>query len=114
MKRQKVRVNQWHKDGIYGSLIGSECEADRLVRVIAYLTDVLNAIPAEYRDTARLEIDSVGGYGGEHHAEVAVYYERPETDEELAERKAEAKASKAAEEERERRTLAALQAKYAK
>lgn len=49
-----------------------------------WLHDRFGKVPEEYRDIAVLEIDSVGGYEGEHHTEATIYYDRPETD---AERK---------------------------
>lgn len=79
-----VKVPVFHKS-IYGSLVdGNKYEPDTLPEVMAWLHVLIADIPAEYRATAKMEIESVGGYEGEHHAEVAVYYERPETEEERA------------------------------
>ena len=44
-------------------------------------------VPPEYRNVAILEIDSVGGYEGEHHTEATIYYDRPETTDETNHRK---------------------------
>lgn len=111
MKREKVREPVWHKD-IFGSLISGEYSDDKLVSVIDWLTKKLAKIPAEHRDAARLEISSVGGYEGEHHAEATIYYDRPETDEEFAARKAEVAEYSARADAAERDMLARLLAKH--
>ena len=55
-----------------------------------WLSAKFNEVPPEYRDSAVLEIESVGGYEGEHHTEATVYFDRPPTPEEIASRKSRA------------------------
>lgn len=53
-----------------------------------WLKQKFDEVPPEYRDAAILEINSEGGYEGEHHTEATLYFDRPETPEEVANRKA--------------------------
>ncbi|WP_029581915.1 hypothetical protein [Bradyrhizobium sp. URHD0069] len=82
-ERQNVKVSVVQKD-IFGSLIAdNKYDDDTVVEVIEWLRGLLEVVPPEYRASARVDLDSVGGYEGEHHSEIEVYYERPETDEEM-------------------------------
>lgn len=45
-----------------------------------WLKERFDNVPPEYRASAQLEIESVGGYEGEHHTEATLYYDRPETE----------------------------------
>lgn len=75
---------------VFGSLSqDNKFEDDTLVEVIEWLQDCLEQIPEEYRATACIDVDSIGGYEGEHHTEIGIYYERPTTAEELAKQAAE-------------------------
>lgn len=67
-------------------------EANTLAGWMEWLRERFDRVPEEYRDTAILEIDSVGGYEGEHHTEAEIYYSRPETDKERQQREAKHKA----------------------
>lgn len=49
----------------------------------------VESIPAEFRETARIEFDSQSGYEGCHYAKITITYQRPETAEEIAARKGE-------------------------
>lgn len=112
MSDYTVRIDVLHKD-IYGSISkDNEYGDDKVVSVIEWLQDVLDDVPAEYRDSVRIEIDSVGGYEGEHHTEVTIYYDRPETEEEHAARSAAEKRMRAEMEKRERAAFEELAKKY--
>lgn len=109
----KIKVVVWSKDGVYGSMLHDEkYDEDTLAETIEFLQWLMEKIPPAFKSSARFRIDSVGGYEGEHHAEVEVYYERPETDDERSERKRREDAEQRAAERRERETLAALKRKY--
>lgn len=72
---------------IWGSITEeNKYDDDTIEEVIAWLRSLLAQVPDEYKSAAKVDVDSVGGYEGEHHAEIKVYYERPETDEEMAAR----------------------------
>ena len=64
-----------------------------------WLRERFDQVPPEYRESALLEIDSVGGYEGAHHTEATLYYYRPETVAERAARHS-LERSRADEEER--------------
>jgi hypothetical protein len=69
-------------------LSGTATGRTKLTDVVDWLKDWSREVPAKYRDTARLNVESVGGWEGEHHAELEIYYERPETDAEMNKREA--------------------------
>lgn len=88
-----------------------------LAEFIDELTDALETIPDEYRDTARINIEYESGYySGDGYFTAKAWYEKPETDaEEAAREKNEcriAAAQKKATEDHERRTLEYLKKKY--
>ena len=56
-----------------------------LVDAVQTLSEDLLSIPAEYREDAEIDFDPGFEYG-ESYARVSITYERPETDEEEAER----------------------------
>jgi hypothetical protein len=111
--RVKITV---YEASVYGSAMPKKgddrYQADGLEEFIRFLQTLYSKIPTEHVASAKIEIDSVGGYEGEHHAELSVHYERPETPQERAARIREWQAEDAAEEERERKQLAQLRAKY--
>jgi hypothetical protein len=108
----KVTVTVYHHE-IFGSMLKeNKYSPDTLFQIRAWIDVLLEKIPAEFRDSAKMEIDSVGGYEGEHHAEVTVTYERPETAKETEARKAEEAATREEQEARERRMYEQLRAKY--
>lgn len=47
-----------------------------------WLAQQITTIPPEYLHAADIEIDSEGGYEGEHHAVIGIHYVRPMTPEE--------------------------------
>ena len=55
---------------------------DNLADAVAWLQAFLDQVPAEYRHTAKIEIDSVGSYEDSHYANIEISYQRPPTDEE--------------------------------
>jgi hypothetical protein len=76
------------------------------------LSKIANSVPAEYRAIATLELDSVYSYGDSHYAHIKVAYTRPETDEEMGERKQRARLKEEQQRDKELAVLAALKAKY--
>ena len=79
---------------------------------VDWLNGVVEKIPEEYRANAEIEIDSIGGYEGEHHAEVNISYERPETDEEMATRLDNERRQRINSEAREREEYERLKLKF--
>jgi hypothetical protein len=79
-----------------------------------WLRERFEKVPSEYRDSAVLEIDSVGGYEGEHHTEATLYYDRPETAAERQNRHAREQARADEEEQLAARRLADAQARRAR
>jgi hypothetical protein len=56
---------------------------EKLSDALQWLQLKLQEIPAEYRDSAIIEIDSAGGYEGSHYGHIEIHYTRPETDNEI-------------------------------
>ncbi len=87
-----------------------------LAEFLAWVNDVVAAIPEDCRDTATVEFDSTSSYYDSHYAKVEVTYRRLETDEEWEARKANVMARlaqhRADQERHELAALAALKAKY--
>lgn len=113
MKREDVKIYILKDKKVFGSFTEeNKYSNDRLLDVRDWIENLLKQVPEEHRARAEIDVDSIGGYEGEHHTEVSVYYWRPETDKEMAEREAEL--LKYAEEQRQRdlRTIAALKAKH--
>ena len=54
----------------------------------AWFAGKLGEIPGEYMASAKIEIDSAGGYEGSHYGHIEIYYDRPETDDEMTSREA--------------------------
>jgi hypothetical protein len=95
---------------------GEEWPPENLVDAIAWFQAALDAIPAACRHTATMKIRT---YDESSSVSIEIAYERPETDEEWAERKAlyaeavrVAAHEKEIAEQRERATYEALKAKY--
>ena len=91
---------------------GSSYESGSLNRVIDSLLAIKEQIPAEYRDIARCEISSSGGYEGSHFASIEVNYERPETPDETVDRERQEQATILDAERKQRATYEALKAKF--
>lgn len=105
--RKQTRVTIFDKeqyDGEWPPTDATEC--------VAWFAGKLDAIPAEYRETAKVEIESVASYEDSHYARIVIHYYRPETDDEMASREAQELGCQEAQKARELRTLAALKAKY--
>lgn len=105
--RKQMRVTVFDKDrdeGEWPPTDATEC--------VAWFAGKLEAIPPEYRATARVGIESVPSYEDSHYVRIVICYVRPETDDEIAEREAEESRRKEAQKAQELRTLAALKAKY--
>ena len=83
-----------------------------LVDAIEWLRHFLEEVPAEFRDSAEIRIDSEGGWEDSHYANIEIYYRRPPTEAEKRKRLSDERDRKAALERDERETLAALKAKY--
>lgn len=112
-ERKSVTETVFYNDGIYGSIIdNNNYENDKVVDFIEFLQETLESIPPEYRSNAEIDIDSVGGWEGEHHSELTITYSRPETDAEMQERLASYERERLQRENNERGALAALKAKY--
>lgn len=103
MTERTTRVEVFN-ESLYG-------ESNTLPGWKEWLTLKFNEVPPEYRDNAVLEIDSVGGYEGEHHTEVTIYYDRPETEIERQYRHARERARADEEEQLAARRLADARAR---
>lgn len=84
---------------------------------ISWLQELESKVPAEYRADATFEIEQEHDYyGGSSSLSVRVFYERPETDEEMADRIAHdaenAAAARAMNEKRERAIYEELRRKF--
>lgn len=106
MKKQ-TRVTVFDKEQYDG-----EWPPEDAAECVAWFADKLEAIPPEHRATAKIEIDSAGGYEGSHYGHIAIYYYRLETDDEMADREADERRRQERQTAQELQTLAALQAKY--
>jgi hypothetical protein len=79
----------------------------RLGEFAAWAASLYDSVPSEYRDTAHVEIE-----GEEDSVHFEAWYERPETDEEEAEREAVLRRGQEELEAYERDLLLTLRAKY--
>ena len=105
MKKQ-MRITVFDKEQY-----DDEWPPEDAARCVAWFADKLEAIPSEHRAKAKIEIDSVGCYES-HHGHIEIYYDRQETDDEMAAREAEELRGQEAQKARDLRTLAKLKAKY--
>ena len=83
-----------------------------LLAFTKWLETHLASIPPEYRGGAEIVFDHVESYGDSVYVTVHIFYERPETQEEAAERAACSRHALAEKELRERLLYAQLKAKY--
>lgn len=111
-EQHTVKVVVYEKEVFGSCLPGKSYEDDDLLAVRDFLNECLKDIPPEYHTTSKFAIDSVGGYEGEHHAELQIYYERPETKKEREARHAEWRRQDAAEEAEDRAAYAQLKARF--
>ena len=80
---------------------------------LAWVQAKIDDVPQEHRNTLRIELDSTSRYDSAY-ATIEFSYERPETDEEEAEREGRFAAQQERRRAEELRILAELQAKYGK
>ena len=106
--REKKRISVFNQDPYDG-----EWPPIDLVGCIAWFSEKLASIPEEYRDTARIEIDSVDGNEDDsHYVNIDISYVRLETDDEISAREAVEQRRLEALKSEELQTLAELKAKY--
>lgn len=87
-------------------------EGERLDIFMARMTSLAEKAPPEFRDSVTIEIESVGGYEGEHHTELDLYYLRPETEQEFTNRTEMARRRDLERETSERNTYNRMKAKF--
>lgn len=71
---------------VFGSIITDDVQDTTIANAIQWLTEQLDMVPEEYKKTAFISIDSIWGWDEEHHAEIKLYYTRPETINEMRNR----------------------------
>lgn len=100
--RQNVRVALIDRASLYEI-------PDKLTEVIGWLASFLSQVPEEYRKEVCIDFDR--NYSDDT-TEFSIYYYRPETDEELRERKDRTKAISESIKNKELAELARLREKY--
>jgi hypothetical protein len=107
MEKETVRISLFNEMGDNSWTIPAAIE---------WLQDLLETIPEEYREDSTFEVEYESDYDGGGDAYTRVYYDRPETDEEVVARIADSQARAARarleQEQRERAAYAALHQKY--
>jgi hypothetical protein len=86
---------------------------EKLTELRDWITSVLSEIPAEFHDSARMEIGTYGSYG-DTYSQIEVYYERPETEAEQRDREAEELRYHESRKAHDLKVLAELQKRYGK
>lgn len=99
-------------DDIFGSINPRAADDDSLLGAIEYLEGILEQVPAEHRDDCRMRISSVMGYESCHNATIEIYYDRPETENETAQRLKQEIADRARQEAQERAAYERLKQKF--
>ena len=94
-----------------GSLTGSGAHADTVTAIIAWLQELRDSVPEQYRDECFVTVMNFVEYNNSR-PRIEVYYHRPETDKEMASRLAAQKYYAAQSEQHERLQYEALKAKY--
>lgn len=79
---------------------------------IGKLQEILDEIPAEFRDSAVIEFDTTGSDYEYSRGEMYVEYDRPETDEEVRQREDDARKREEEKQQSERRQYETLKRKY--
>ena len=105
--KQQTRVTVFDKEQYDG-----EWPPEDATECVAWFAGKLEAIPPEHRATAKIVIDSAGGYDGSHYGHIEIYYMRQETDEEMASREKAEQRRQQKQKESDLRMLAELKAKY--
>lgn len=83
-----------------------------LIEVTGSFNRALNSIPEEFRKNAYCEIDSVSSYEDTHYAHILINYERPATEDEIAQAVQREKDMKLARERKEQAEYERLRAKF--
>ncbi len=86
----------------------------KMADAIAWLQEMMAKIPEAHRDSATIEIDSVGSYENSHYASICIEYSRPPTPVEVEARKNSARRQAAQNLEFAKRRLAQEEANIAK
>lgn len=107
-ERQVIEVEVYEHDGHHPS---SERVPGTLAKAIDWLQSKLDFVPPEYRGVVRLEIDATTWYEMEYPT-IKIVYSRPETDEEMSERRENFERNREAYRRRDLAQLRELQAKY--
>jgi hypothetical protein len=79
---------------------------------VAWFQELLADIPDEWRQSARIELGSMGGYEGDHSPTIEVTFDRLETPDEIAERQEGWRWQQAEAVARQRSEYEALKAKF--
>ena len=82
------------------------------IECVTWFAGKLESIPAEFRSSARIEIEAAVEYDDMFIPKIMIYYHRPETDEEMKSRSDEVIRREEAEKVREIKMLERLKAKY--
>jgi len=105
MRKQK-RVTVFDKEQYNGDWPPSNA-----TEFVAWFAEKISEIPVEYRETAQIDIDSSSCYDSSF-ASIEIFYDRPETDDEMSLREHEELRKQREQELRELQTLATLKKKY--
>lgn len=111
--RETVKVVAYEKRIGESIIFSDRYEHDKLLQIKDWVEQLIAFIPKDLIQSARLEIYSEEGYEqGDHSEFVRVYYERPETDEEMADRLYKTNEYEQIARERDLAKLRELQKKY--
>lgn len=91
---------------------GSDWPHHDALAFLGWFQGKVDTIPAEYRDTATINVGSKSGYEGDHSVHIVISYTRPATNAEIKERAAYQRQRESMEEQRERAAYQLLKAKY--
>jgi len=89
-----------------------EWPEENAIEFIKWFSDKVNTIPSEYRNKARIELESITSYESSSYVHIEISYVRPETPEEEKSRMDNNDYNNKAHEKRERNQLSILKAKY--
>lgn len=99
-------------DVFSGQRYDGDWPPDGFTDALAWFQDKLAQIPDKFKGVARCEISSEGGYEDSHYGYIEIWYYRPETEDEKAERIAKRDAELAAQRFNELAILRTLKEKY--
>lgn len=101
----KIEVfNQEQYDG--------EWPPETVLEFMEWFSSKIVEIPEEYQHTAKIELESVGGYEGDHYSSIEIYYYRPETAKEIEVRELDEKVKMDRIKQQELQLLEDLKRKY--